>query len=137
LNTFKYARRAAAAPYEVEHVQVIDDSVLSTDVKADAAGGTLPPLVFLEPSWSPTGNSQHPNYDVALGEQLIHDVYEALWAGPGWAQTLLAITYDEHGGCYDHMPPPWGATPPDNTAGEFGFDFTMFGVRVPASWSRP
>ena len=94
-------------------------------------GGTLPAFTFLEPSWSSTGNSQHPNYDVALGEQLIHDVYEALRGGPGWAQTLLVITYDEHGGCYDHVPPPSGATPPDNDAGEFGFDFTRFGVRVP------
>jgi hypothetical protein len=43
--------------------------------------------------------------DVALGEQLIHDVYEALHAGPGWPGTLLVVTYDEHGGCYDHVPP--------------------------------
>jgi phospholipase C len=102
-----------------------------------AAAGTLPPFTFLEPSWSSTGNSQHPNYDVALGEQFIHDVYEALRAGPGWPQTLLVITYDEHGGCYDHVPPPWGATPPDNTAGEFGFDFTRFGVRVPTVLVSP
>jgi phospholipase C len=110
---------------------------LFTDFKAAAAGGTLPSFTFLEPSWSSTGNSQHPNYDVALGEQFIHDVYEALRAGPGWAQTLLVITYDEHGGCYDHVPPPWGATPPDNTAGEFGFGFTRFGVRVPTLLVSP
>jgi phospholipase C len=42
----------------------------------------------------------------------------------------LVVTYDEHGGCYDHVPPPSGATPPDNSAGEFGFDFKRFGVRV-------
>ncbi len=105
--------------------------------QAAAAAGTLPPFTFLEPSWGTTGNSQHPNYDVALGEQFIHDVYEAVRTGPGWAQTLLVITYDEHGGCYDHVPPPWGATPPDNTAGEFGFDFTRFGVRVPAVLVSP
>jgi len=108
-----------------------------TDFQSAAAAGTLPPFTFLEPSWSSTGNSQHPNYDVALGEQFIHDVYEALRAGPGWPQTLLVITYDEHGGCYDHVPPPWGATPPDNTAGEFGFDFTRFGVRVPTVLVSP
>ncbi len=77
-----------------------------TDFTAAAAAGTLPPFTFLEPSWSSSGNSQHPNYNVALGEQFIHDVYEALRGGPGWAQTLLVITYDEHGGCYDHVPPP-------------------------------
>ena len=110
---------------------------LFTDFKAAAAAGTLPAFTFLEPSWSSTGNSQHPNYDVALGEQLIHDTYEALRSGPGWDQTLFVLTYDEHGGCYDHVPPPWGATPPDNTAGEFGFGFDRFGVRVPTLLISP
>src|SRR5439155_627576 len=70
-------------------------------------------------------------------EQFMHDAYEALRSGAGWAKTLLVITYDEHGGCYDHVPPPAGATPPDNSAGEFGFDFTRFGVRVPAVLVSP
>jgi phospholipase C len=108
-----------------------------TGFQAAAAAGTLPAFSFLEPSWNSTGNSQHPNYDVARGEQLIHDVYEAVRSGPGWAQTLLVVTYDEHGGCYDHVPPPAGAVPPDNTAGEFGFDFTRFGVRVPTVLISP
>ncbi len=110
---------------------------LFKDFQAAAAAGTLPPFTFLEPSWESTGNSQHPNYDVALGEQLIHDVYEALRGGPGWPQTLFVLTYDEHGGCYDHVSPPWGATPPDSTAGEFSFGFTRFGVRVPAVLVSP
>jgi phospholipase C len=105
-------------------------------VKA-AANGTLPAYTFLEPSWQPTGNSQHPNYDVALGEQLIHDVYYALRKGKGWNDTLLIITFDEHGGCYDHVPPPLGAIPPDNSVGEYGFDFKRFGVRVPAVLVSP
>jgi phospholipase C len=105
--------------------------------KADAASGSLPAYSFLEPSWGSAGNSQHPNYDVALGEQLILDVYEALRAGPGWDQTLLIISYDEHGGCYDHVAPPSGATPPDATVGEYGFDFTRFGVRVPVVLVSP
>jgi phospholipase C len=110
---------------------------LFTDFRAAAAAGTLPAFTFLEPSWPSTGNSQHPNYDVALGEQLIHDTYEALRTGPGWPQTLFVLTYDEHGGCYDHVPPPWGATPPDNSAGEFGFGFDRFGVRVPTLLISP
>jgi hypothetical protein len=61
----------------------------------------------------------------------------ALRAGPGWGQTLLIITYDEHGGCYDHVPPPGGAIPPDRSTGEYGFDFTRFGVRVPAVLVSP
>jgi phospholipase C len=55
---------------------------LFKDFQAAAAAGALPAFSFLEPSWPSTGNSQHPNYDVALGEQLIHDVYEALRSGP-------------------------------------------------------
>jgi phospholipase C len=110
---------------------------LFTDFTAAAAAGTLPPYTFLEPSWESTGNSQHPNYDVALGEQLIHDVYYALRKGPAWNQTLLIVTYDEHGGCYDHVPPPLGATPPDKTIGEDGFDFKRFGVRVPTVLVSP
>jgi phospholipase C len=108
-----------------------------TDFQAAAAAGTLPPFTFLEPSWSSSGNNQHPPYDVALGEQLIHDVYETLRAGQGWPGTLLVITYDEHGGCYDHVPPPWGAVPPDNNTGEFGFGFDRFGVRVPTVLVSP
>lgn len=107
------------------------------DFQAAAAAGALPAYSFLEPAWSSTGNSQHPNYDVARGEQLIHDVYETVRGGPGWARTLLIVTYDEHGGCYDHVPPPSGAIPPDAAAGEFGFDFTRFGVRVPTVLISP
>lgn len=110
---------------------------LFTDFQAAAPDGTLASYTFLEPSWSATGNSQHPNYDVALGEQLIHDVYYALRNGPAWSKTLLIITYDEHGGCYDHVPPPSGAVPPDNSAGEYGFDFKRFGPRVPTVLVSP
>jgi phospholipase C len=107
------------------------------DFQSRAAAGTLPSYSFLEPSWSSSGNSQHPNYDVSLGEQLMHDVYYAVRNGPGWNDTLLIITYDEHGGNYDHVAPPWGAVTPDNSVGEFGFDFTRFGVRIPALLISP
>ncbi len=110
---------------------------LFTDFQAAAANGTLPAFTFLEPSWDAAGNSQHPNYNVALGEQLIHDVYYALSKGPNWGTTLLIITYDERGGCYDHVPPPLGAVPPDNSAGEYGFDFRRFGARVPTVLVSP
>ncbi|MGO9198602.1 MAG: alkaline phosphatase family protein [Acidimicrobiales bacterium] len=108
-----------------------------TDFQAAAAAGTLPPYTFLEPEWSSAGNSQHPNYDVAAGEALIQAAYEALRNGPAWNSTLFVVTYDEHGGCYDHVPTPSGATPPDACAGEFGFDFRRFGVRVPVVLVSP
>jgi phospholipase C len=108
------------------------------DFQSRAAAGTLPAFSFLEPSWDASGNSQHPNYDVAAGEKLIHDTYYAVRSGKAWASTLLIITYDEHGGNYDHVAPPADATPPgDGTVGEYGFDFTRFGVRVPAVLVSP
>lgn len=108
------------------------------DFQDRAAAGTLPAYSFLEPSWDAGGNSQHPNYDVAKGEQLIRDVYDAVRTGPDWASTLLIVTYDEHGGNYDHVPPPADATPPgDGTVGEEGFGFDRFGVRVPAVLVSP
>jgi phospholipase C len=110
---------------------------LFTDFQADAAADRLPAFAFLEPSWGPDGNSQHPNYDVARGEQLLLDTYRALRTGPGWEHTLLIITYDEHGGCYDHVHPPTGATPPDASPGQFGFDFTRYGLRVPTVLVSP
>ena len=109
-----------------------------SDFQQRAAAGTLPPYTFLEPSWDAAGNSQHPNYDVAKGEQFLHDIYVAVRNGPAWNSTLLIITYDEHGGNYDHVAPPANATPPgDGTVGEYGFDFTRFGVRVPAVLVSP
>jgi len=101
------------------------------DFQTRAAAGTLPAYTFLEPSWSASGNSQHPNYDVSLGEKLIQDTYNTVRNGPGWDDTLLLITYDEHGGNYDHVAPPWGAATPDDSVGEWDFDFTRFGVRIP------
>jgi phospholipase C len=110
---------------------------LFADFQADAAAGRLPAYVFLEPSWGAAGNSQHPDYSMAAGEKLIHDAYYALRNGPQWATTLLVVTYDEHGGCFDHVSPPVTAVPPDNSVGEYGFDFKRFGVRVPAVLVSP
>jgi len=109
------------------------------DFQARAKAGKLPAYTFLEPSFGAGGNSQHPNYDVAAGEQLLRDVYYALRSNDDtWKQTLLVITYDEPGGNFDHIAPPSGATPPDNIAGEFDqFDFTRFGGRVPALLISP
>jgi len=107
------------------------------DFQKAAKGGSLANYVFLEPQWGSKGNSQHPNYDVSKGEQLLHDIYYSLIGTPVWNQTLLIITYDEHGGCYDHVPPPENAIPPDSSAGELSFDFKRFGVRVPTVLVSP
>lgn len=105
---------------------------------ADAHTGTLPGYSFIEPRYFAdlfTGsipNDQHPPHNVLYGEQLIAQVYNAVRSSPCWNETLLIITYDEHGGCYDHVPPP-EAVPPDGlVANTYGFRFNSYGVRVPA-----
>lgn len=101
-----------------------------------AAAGTLPAYSFIEPRYFTDlfgrniPNDEHPPHNVAYGERLIAAVYNAVRGGPAWKQTLLLITYDEHGGCYDHVVPP-PAAPPDDKKPD-GFDFGYFGVRVPA-----
>jgi phospholipase C len=105
----------------------------------DAAAGTLPSYAFIEPRLLIDHNDQHPptgdlgvTSSVLAGELLIHDVYQSLRHGRNWEKTLFVITYDEHGGCYDHTPPP-PAVPPDphRLSGQFGFAFDRLGVRVP------
>ncbi len=113
------------------HFGIFSDFVKAVDDKS------LAEYVFLEPDWGKGGNSQHPNYNVARGEEFILEVYNTLRHSKIWDKTMLIITYDEHGGCYDHVAPPTNATPPDNTTGEFGFDFSRFGVRVPAVLVSP
>lgn len=107
------------------------------DFQAAVKSGKLANFVFLEPSWDAQGNSQHPVGSLAAGEAFIQQVYETLRGSKVWEQTLLIITYDEHGGNYDHVPPPGGAVAPDSSSGEYGFNFQRFGVRVPAVLVSP
>jgi phospholipase C len=101
--------------------------------KKDAHNGTLPSYSFVEPSFTIEPDDQHPPHNVADGERFLADVWTAVSTGAHWEQTLLVITYDEHGGCYDHVPPPWGAASPDaESDGIAGSPFNRFGVRVPA-----
>jgi len=66
------------------------------------------------------------------------NVYEALRASPSWNKTLFVLTYDEHGGFYDHVSPPMKSVPsPDDKQGSNGFKFNMLGVRIPAILISP
>jgi phospholipase C len=102
--------------------------------QVDARNGTLPSYSYVEPSFAIEPNDQHSPHNVTDGERFLAEVWAAVSTGAHWAQTLLVITYDEHGGCYDHVPPPWGAVIPDaaSNPGAQGFRFNRFGVRVPA-----
>jgi phospholipase C len=106
---------------------------------AKCRSGSLPSYSFLEPNFGGKAqNDQHPPSDIRPGEQLIADVYDMVKASPAFEKTLLIITYDEHGGCYDHVPPP-SAKPPDSDEkpGQEGFLFNRFGVRVPCVLVSP
>jgi phospholipase C len=106
------------------------------DFVGDVAAGDLPPYVFIEPAYFwPAENDQHPPQDVHRGDVLIAQIYNALLANPTlFAETLLVVLYDEHGGFFDHVPPP-PCVPPDASASVFGFD--RLGPRVPAVLVSP
>ncbi len=96
---------------------------------------------FIEPSYNVLADykcstSQHPLDDVTRGEALIRATYEAIRNSPLWERSLLVITWDEHGGFYDHVAPPAAVEPGDSHPGgdhnQFGFTFQQYGVRVPA-----
>ncbi len=104
------------------------------DFKEACATGSLPQYSFLEPSFLGNPNDDHPPHDVGAGEQFLFEIWQAVSRSPAWERLLLIITYDEHGGTYDHVMPPWNATCPDEKSnpGELRFNFNRFGVRVPA-----
>jgi phospholipase C len=110
-----------------------------------ARAGTLPDFSYIEPAWGGNfgpihiqGNDYHPPSYVGPGEDFVNKVYEALIANTNaWARTLLIITFDEHGGTYDHVDPGWGALQPDSYQGANGFLFNRYGVRVPTLLVSP
>jgi phospholipase C len=98
---------------------------------ADAARGRLPAVSWVEPNFfkavgplDHVSNDDHPPSDVMMGQSFVHSVYAALAGGPQWGKTLLIVTYDEHGGFFDHVPPP--ACDDDLP------HMRRYGVRVPA-----
>ena len=104
-------------------------------------------FIFIEPQYSAhkfditgpgdfaCGNSMHPLDDVTRGEKLIKDVYETIRNSPHWENSMLLITFDEHGGFYDHVAPPATVPPGDLSNADYiqtHFKFDQLGVRVPA-----
>ncbi len=118
---------------------------------ADAASGQLPAYSFIEPNLLYGHNDMHPAFDALFpgadldppssllgGEALLAKIYDAVRsssspAGSNAYNTLLMVNFDEHGGTYDHIPPPPVVAPdPAAPAGQLGFRFDRSGVRVPA-----
>jgi phospholipase C len=100
---------------------------------ADAAAGRLPQVAFVEPQFK-YADEEDPE-DVQFGERFVSHVLRALMASPNWGKSVLFYTYDEHGGFYDHVPPPPAikpdATPPRLTPGNQPGNYDRYGMRVP------
>lgn len=114
----------------------------------DAAKGDLAAFTWLDPAYFTVpdvqnASDQHPAHDVVFGEALLKRVYDALRSSPAWNETALIVTYDEHGGFFDHMPTPVTDVPsPDGKPCIAGCDpssleFTRLGVRVPFIVASP
>jgi phospholipase C len=104
---------------------------------ADAAAGTLPAVSWIDPEFTSPDyggeTSEHPPADMQTGQHFVYEQIKALMNSPLWPHSAMFITYDEHGGIYDHVPPP-PACPPDNippaTDAQLG-GFDRLGFRVP------
>ncbi len=96
----------------------------------DAAAGTLPAFSIIDPQFFGGGaNDDHPDHDIQLGQALIASVYAALAQSPQWGSCLFVLTYDEHGGFFDHVAPP--------TTADANGEFEQLGFRVPTLVAGP
>jgi phospholipase C len=120
------------------------------DLLSGARAGTLPAFCYVEPAWYieylSNGTDYHPPGNLTPGEDALRRLYTALIANQAaWADTLLIVTFDEHGGNFDHVP-PYGAAPPSlnlavppdqMSAAPQNFDFKRMGVRIPTILVSP
>jgi phospholipase C len=118
---------------------------------ADCKKGTLADYNYIEPNHTDhddddgfhIASDQHPDHHIQAGEIYIASVYSAIRENPAlWASTALLVVYDQHGGIFDHVPPP-ACTPDGYSAGpadtglNYSFHFDRLGVRVPAILVSP
>ena len=104
----------------------------------DAAAGNLPQVSILEPKYFGTvaeESDEHPPSDFQIGQDFVASVVQAMLQSPNWPSSVLFLTYDEHGGYFDHVPPPAACVPGDKPpmlqSGNYVADFDHFGIRVP------
>jgi phospholipase C len=97
------------------------------DFLADCASGNLPQVSFVDPPFAGeeagTSSDYHPHGDVRAGESWLNATYSAVTTGAAWDRTVLVINFDEWGGFFDHVPPPF--------ATDVRAEFELRGFRVP------
>ncbi len=109
----------------------------------DAAAGKLPQFTFIDPNYDTT--SEENPQDIQVGEEFVANVVHTLTSAPTWKHTAFFLNYDEHGGYYDHVPPPRAiapdSIPPMLSAGDAPGGYDRYGFRVPlvvvSPWARP
>jgi phospholipase C len=93
-----YANYAPGTEARTQHLK--DE----TDFIAAAEAGTLPAVSFVKPLGP---DNEHPGYaDLITGENHLLSLINSVRNGPNWKDTAIVITYDEHGGFWDHVAPP-------------------------------
>jgi len=103
----------------------------------------LPLFSWLDPAYYNANDfpacDEHPDHDVTDGEKLLKKIYEELRNSDIWEETLLMIFFDEHGGFFDHVPPPKAPSPDDIPAIDVQppFFFNRVGVRIPMVMVSP
>ena len=106
-----------------------------------ARAGTLPHVAFVDPDLDSiaeflgTATDDHPYGDLRQGEVWIRDVYRVLAQSPQWDRTIFVLTFDEHGGFFDHVVPPVVAD--DTVLRGSGPDLKRLGFRVPCVIGGP
>jgi phospholipase C len=104
-----FSRLAQDAAY-TSRMRTIDDLERLCEI------GELPSFCWVEPNFQDVpddpnaASDDHPPGDIARGQNLIGRIYNMLTSSPAWAKTLFVVTYDEHGGFYDHVRPPAATT---------------------------
>ncbi len=110
----------------------------------DLANNQLPQVSYLESDPFGGVNSEsdeHPPANVQVGQKFTHDVIAALAGSSAWSSSAFFLTYDEHGGFYDHVAPPAAVAPDDIPPmlqpGDTQAGFDQYGIRVPTMVISP
>jgi phospholipase C len=145
-----YSDQNEVAQYSRINTQRANFKLYESGFAADAAGAKLANYNFIIPRFAGSATdgpvtSMHAPQDVRPGDQLVADVYAALRSSPQWPQTLFIVTFDEHGGYFDHGNPPAAVNPDginspapgDDVSFAPQFSFNRAGLRVPTILASP